>query len=227
MGLDMYLEKMPRYKEVTAEQIMATRDYFEWIKAKEAGDEYANCTFKQWCGYDFDNLPSIEAIEFLRQFYKATYSEWDTEKKHPWYRIHEEVGYWRKANQIHAWFVEHVQDGIDDCDYHHEVTQEILEELLEVCKTVLENSKLVDGKVFNGYTINKDGTKNNEYVDGKIIKNCSVAQDLLPTTSGFFFGCTEYDEYYIQDLKNTISIVTKVLETTDFETQMIYYVSSW
>jgi hypothetical protein len=24
------------------------------------------------------------------------------------------VGYWRKANAIHRWFVEHVQDGNDD-----------------------------------------------------------------------------------------------------------------
>jgi len=227
MGLDMYLNRMPRYKGVTANQISGIEDYFSLEKEKKAGGEHADCTLKQWCGFDEADLPDKETIEYFRQFYKTYYSDWDVEKKYGWDRIHEEVGYWRKANQIHAWFVEHVQDGIDDCDYHHEVTQEILEELLEVCKTVLENSKLVDGKVFNGYTINKDGTKNNEYVDGKIIKNCSVAQDLLPTTSGFFFGCTEYDEYYIQDLKNTISIVTKVLETTDFETQMIYYVSSW
>jgi len=26
----------------------------------------------------------------------------------------EEVGYWRKANAIHGWFVDHVQDGEDD-----------------------------------------------------------------------------------------------------------------
>jgi len=29
--------------------------------------------------------------------------------------IVEEVGYWRKANQIHNWFVENVQNGIDEC----------------------------------------------------------------------------------------------------------------
>lgn len=25
------------------------------------------------------------------------------------------VAYWRKANQIHDWFVKNVQDGIDEC----------------------------------------------------------------------------------------------------------------
>lgn len=29
--------------------------------------------------------------------------------------ITEEVGYWRKANQIHNWFVQNVQDGKDEC----------------------------------------------------------------------------------------------------------------
>ena len=28
---------------------------------------------------------------------------------------HEEVGYWRKANAIHGWFVRNVQNGKDDC----------------------------------------------------------------------------------------------------------------
>ena len=63
--------------------------------------------------------------------------------------------------------------------------------------------------------------------DGKYIKNPSVAMELLPTTSGFFFGGTDYDEYYVNDIKETIDIVTKVLETTDFEKEMVYYVSSW
>lgn len=29
--------------------------------------------------------------------------------------ITEEVGYWRKANAIHGWFVDNVQKGNDDC----------------------------------------------------------------------------------------------------------------
>lgn len=228
MGLDMYLERMPRYKDVTVKQIMVTRDYFEWIKEKEAGNEYANCTFKQWCGHDFDELPSIEAIEFFRQFYKATYSEWDTEKKHPWYRIHEEVGYWRKANHIHLWFVNNVQDGIDDCCYHHEVTKELLEELRDTCIEVLNNSVTMLGKVKNGAHYDKDSCS---WVDdleiGQVVINPEVARDLLPTTSGFFFGGIDYDEWYLRDVKNTIAIINKVLDTTDFEKEMIYYVSSW
>ena len=34
----------------------------------------------------------------------------------------EDVGYWRKANQIHNWFVQNVQGGEDDCGIY-EVSQ--------------------------------------------------------------------------------------------------------
>jgi hypothetical protein len=48
----------------------------------------------------------------------------------------EEVAYWRKANQIHTWFVENAQDNEDDCGYY-EVTKYQLEELVATCKEVL------------------------------------------------------------------------------------------
>ena len=45
--------------------------------------------------------------------------------------------YWRKANAIHAWFVENVQDGEDDCK-SYELEKEKLIELLDLCKKALE-----------------------------------------------------------------------------------------
>ena len=36
------------------------------------------------------------------------------------------VAYWRKANAIHQWFVQHVQNGQDDCNEYH-VTREQLQ----------------------------------------------------------------------------------------------------
>ena len=104
----------------------------------------------------------------------------------------EEVGYWRKANQIHQWFVDVVQNGVDECQNSY-VSRERLEELLDICKRVKEDN--------------------------------SLAESLLPTQSGFFFGGTEYDEYYFQDIDNTIKILEECLSdenADDFE-----YNSSW
>jgi hypothetical protein len=173
------------------------------MKAKEDGCEYANCTFEQWCG--IKEIPKQEYVENYFKFYTTKYPSWDTEHNYGSKRIMDQIGYWRKANQIHNWFVEHIQDGVDDCGYHEEVTKEILEWLLDICNEVLDSCELIDGEV----------------------KDSSIAEELLPTTHGFFFGGTLYDEYYVENIKDTIDIITKALETTDFETQMIYYVSSW
>lgn len=49
---------------------------------------------------------------------------------------------------------------------------------------------------------------------------------LLPTVSGFFFGSTDVDEYYWEDLQDTIDGLTKVLE--DFPKDFYFeYQSSW
>jgi len=49
-----------------------------------------------------------------------------------------EAGYWRKANHIHKWFVDHVQEGEDNCNSYF-VSREQLKELMELCKKVLVN----------------------------------------------------------------------------------------
>lgn len=193
MGLDSYLNKMPRYKATKAKTVSAIESYFEWQKAKEENKPYADCTFEKWCGVK--NIPPQDKIDFYKQFYTKKYPTWDTEHKYGHKRIMEQVGYWRKANSIHGWFVKHIQDGEDDCSYHREVTKADLEELLDTCH--------------------------------KVLCNPGLAEELLPTCSGFFFGDTSYDEYYVKDIEDTMDIITKVLETTDFKTEMIYYISSW
>ncbi len=104
--------------------------------------------------------------------------------------IIEEVGYWRKANHIHHWFVTNVQGGEDDCrDYY--VSKKDFEKLLEDCKQVITN---------------KD-----------------KAPEIMPTQVGFFFGGTDYDEYYFSEIEDTIKIVeTAISEGGDY-----YYHSSW
>lgn len=92
--------------------------------------------------------------------------------------VRAELGYWRKANHIHQWFVENVQGGEDDCGNYY-VEREQLQTLVDLCKEVLENR--------------------------------GTANEKLPTASGFFFGSTEYDDYYYQDLELTISQLEKAI----------------
>lgn len=46
------------------------------------------------------------------------------------------VGYWRKANAIHNWFVTNLQDGKDECQESY-ASREKMMELLQLCDKVL------------------------------------------------------------------------------------------
>lgn len=123
--------------------------------------------------------------------------------------LQEEIGYWRKANHIHAWFVDNVQDGEDDCK-KYSVSRDQLAKLYEIVDRVLDASKLVPGKVANGYTW--DGDKRVDILeDGQVIEDPAVAIDLLPTRKGLFFGHYDYDQYYVEDLRHTRKILTEAL----------------
>ena len=102
------------------------------------------------------------------------------------------IGYWRKVNAIHNWFVKELANGVDECQPIY-VPREKLVELRLICKQVL--------------------------------KDKSLANELLPTGAGFFFGGTEYDEWYFRGLKDTVAQIEKALhldEEWSFE-----YRASW
>jgi hypothetical protein len=53
-----------------------------------------------------------------------------------------------------------------------------------------------------------------------------LADDLLPTANGFFFGDTDYQEWYYQDIKATIPVFENLLGQ-DLDQWDFYYSSSW
>lgn len=115
--------------------------------------------------------------------------------------IVEEMGYWRKANHIHNWFVENVQDGVDECQ-EASVSITKLMELRDLCKEVVEK------------------------------KDLAFSEANLPTSSGFFFGSTDYDEYYYSDCEDTIKIIDEIIEAEKNKPEGAYsgdyyYQSSW
>ena len=107
--------------------------------------------------------------------------------------IIEEIGYWRKANAIHRWFVKNVQDGDDRCQLSY-VERDQLVELLRLVVEVLNNQ--------------------------------SWAEELLPTQERFYFGSTDYDKYYFEDLKLTKEILEQALESSADEGKL-FYQSTW
>jgi hypothetical protein len=59
----------------------------------------------------------------------------------------------------------------------------------------------------------------------KVLADPTLASELLPTASGFFFGSTDYGDWYLEGLRYTALTIDKLLtmpEEWDFE-----YSSSW
>lgn len=104
-----------------------------------------------------------------------------------------QVGYWRKVNAIHNWFIENLADGQDNCQ-----------------PIYVPRSSLIDLKI----------------TCEEVLANHDKASELLPTGAGFFFGSTEYDEWYFLGIENTVEIVSKLIEDVP-EGWAFEYQASW
>lgn len=103
--------------------------------------------------------------------------------------------YWRKANQIHRWFVVNVQNLKDECE-EYDVSLDQLKSLLADCQAAKANP--------------------------------DQAAEILPPYPGFFFGSTAIDEFYWQDIDETISELEKIINNPAFQEGWEFtYRSSW
>jgi len=84
----------------------------------------------------------------------------------------------------------------------------------------------------NEYYVDTEKLKKLLSIVNEIIKDHSKAPELLPTSAGFFFGDTSYNDYYFSDLEDTqktlsvLLLANKIEQSTRSEGQF-YYQSSW
>ena len=183
MGLDMYLEgsfSTRAYIQPTDQQ------YADMREGKEVTVEKSQALIDALTAIGFEDAP----IE--HQYNHMTYVF--------------PIITWRKANAIHKFFVDEVQDGNDNCERHY-VSRETLQELLDRITTILDIKTPVAREM--------------------------KAEELLPTDiEGCFFGTKEYDDWYYKDLEDTKKTLEKVFEYEEnaeagkcFDN--FYYQSSW
>jgi len=138
------------------------------------------------------------AFEKIRKAINVPLNLFD--KHSPSIKVSCAVAYWRKANAIHAWFVRECQDGEDDCRISY-VPREKLETLRDLCVEITNQKSLANKR--------KMAFKN------------------LPTQPGFFFGSTEYNEWYWANLEYTAETLTKILESAELKDHEFSYFGSW
>jgi hypothetical protein len=100
------------------------------------------------------------------------------------------AGYWRKANQIHKWFVDNVQEGVDNCgEYLVGITE--LEVLLEKVNEVLRNRDKANELLptANGFFFGSDVYDEGYFDD--LIQTKAIIENVLSMDD-----IRKYDFYY-------------------------------
>jgi hypothetical protein len=133
MGLDMYLTATKRV------------DKINW-KALQT-DNKLSLDSPQVIEPQFSNLMELTKLaDVATDIYSAS--------------VQVTCAYWRKANQIHNWFVANVQDGVDNCGEYY-VSREQLEQLMTICEQAFNERNPnplmpLDGPFFGGNDVDQN-----------------------------------------------------------------------
>lgn len=148
--------------------------------------------------------------------------------------VKSQVGYWRKANAIHGWFVRECANSVDECQEMY-VSAEKLIELRDECVKALANRHNATKPIEADYVHKLDGENSEDIM--KLIVDSMKRQseksntkledtlDPLAPTTGFFFGSAEKDEYYYKDLEYTVELLNSLL--TNKDDYSFIYRASW
>ena len=183
MGLDMYLEgsfSKRAYVQPT------DQDYADFRKGKEVTVERSQALIDALEATGLQNAP----IEHYRNHLTYVFP----------------IITWRKANQIHKFFVDNCQEGNDNCQRHY-VSIGDLKMLLNKIDEILE-------------------------IEDPTQRKLKAMQTLPTDNEGCFFGSEEYNDWYFHDLKDTKRTLDKLFEYEEnaesgknFDN--FYYQSSW
>lgn len=111
--------------------------------------------------------------------------------------IRYQIGYFRKFNALHSYIVKTFANGIDICQDVF-LFKEDVKKIKKVLDDILETANTTE-----------------------------KAKELLPTQSGFFFGGTNYDEYYFNEAKVAADLMQNLLDNFDFVNYQLVYKASW
>ena len=117
---------------------------------------------------------------------------------------------WRKANQIHRWIIDNSEETLEE-ERTTIISMGKLKELLEIINDIihLTPKEKMCIRLQNGLDFNVEKAKR-----------------FLPTCSGFFYGGTEYDKWYLEQLIETKEFLEKVINNDNLD-KKFRYIASW
>lgn len=145
--------------------------------------------------------------------------------------------YFRKVNFVYRFFAD---DLVDEACV---VSRDKVKELVDIC-TRIQNAAIEAGVLTKNGNLQKRFFYRKDYYDlsegAQTIERVRVekehasipkslidlAEELLPTQSGFFFGSTEYNGYYFLDITDCKQQFTKLLKNWK-DDEVVYNIMSW
>lgn len=230
MGLDMYLYKAT--KEDKAELKKLCKEERKINRKQDTIEK--KMSFPSWDGIstyaEYDRLLTDEqraAMEEYREECRAIdrkirvirdrMNPADMDKDYNLGYCH----YWRKANAIHAYFVDKFANGKDECQ-DIAVSKSKFKKFiadLEDTKKVLDESKRFYFDADNKLLESEEGSSYYRI-------DCDVEKLKVAPRGGFFFGPTEIGDWYYTDITETLDYFKEFLEEWK-KGEVVWYSASW
>lgn len=146
------------------------------------------------------------------------------------------IGYFRKHHSIHKWFVNNIQNGVDDCG-RYEIQLKDIENLKELCEEILSHvtKEKREPKFYTDFNgVQHEVWQLDNYIVDEEGKN--IIDEKLPSYD------MDYSDDYFYCVENCIEVLNKVIDFCDGNFFRLYtdratgeyegdwvleYVSSW
>ena len=207
MGLDIFIHKVKNVRNSKNEPLKSIKEYAE-INEQRAKDKIK--AFADTC------IKDLESLKDNAESYKVAYDKIFNVKIKDYTKC-----YWiveKMQERVHS--VQEVKEFFDDFIYYPEVDA-YFRKVNFIYKYF--QYKLEDEQCF----IEKEDLLDIIERCEQVLADDTKAEELLPTQCGFFFGSTDYDDYYFDDVADCKKQMEHLLEDFDDNTDIIYVVMSW
>lgn len=207
MGLDIFIHKVKRVRNSKAEPLKSINEY-EKINDKRAKERFrifAKRSLTRLEGLSGEKYKEVYNDIFLNKIKKYIKYE---------YRYKKMIKDIQPYEEVQKFFKFQIDVSYAECDAYFRKVNFLYQ---------FFSWKLEDECCFISM---RDIDVLIERCD-EVLANPEKGEDLLPTRAGFFFGSTDYDDYYIQDVEDVKKQMTELKRDFNEDTDVIYVEMSW